>query len=85
MGHLRNEQPVYSRQYGLDQRVDNDGGDNPIYLGFAQPGTADGTLAWQIYKLAWSGGNMTHMRWADGTDEFTKSWTLRATYNFLDI
>jgi hypothetical protein len=85
MGYKRNEQPVYSRQYGLDQRIDYDGGTNPIYIGLALPGTADGTAEWQIYKMAWTDGNMTHLRWSDGVDEFSKKWTLRATYNYLDI
>lgn len=85
MGHLRNEQPVYSRQYGLDQRVDYDGGDNPVYMGFAQPGSKDSDAVWQIYKMKWTNNQMTHLRWANGDDEFTRVWDNRATYTYLGI
>ena len=81
----RNEYENYSRDMGFDQRIEYSGG-NAIYIGRAFPGALDSEAKWQIYKMQLDGdGNMTHLRWADNTDDFIKIWNSRSTYNFVDI
>lgn len=86
MGKFHNEQEVYSRDTGLDMRNEVDANNNVIYVGRCFPGAADGDLKWQIYKMSYdANNNMEKLRWANGNDEMDKSWTLRATYNYLGI
>ena len=85
MGKHRNEQETYAREMGFDQRIEYSGG-NAIYVGRAFPGALDGEAKWQIYKMQVDGdGNMTHLRWANATDEFDKIWSSRSGYNYTDI
>ena len=84
MGKDRNETPTYSREQGLDQRIEYSSG-NPIYMGRAFPGALDSQAVWQIYKMQWDSGNMTYLRWADKTDDFIKVWNNRATYSYVEI
>ena len=67
----------------LDYRAENASDGNPIYEGFAAPGTADATAGWAIRKITVdSNGGITEQRWADGEFAFTKKWTLNSTYDF---
>lgn len=52
---------------------------NTTYIGKARPGTTIATALWQIKKVDNSTKNVT---WADGTSDFTKTWTNRATYSY---
>ena len=86
MSHIHNEMPVYARDVGLDQKIEYDSSNNAIYVGLAFPGASTASAVWQIKKLTYdSSGNMTSLRYADSTDDFTKIWTSRATYNYVDI
>jgi hypothetical protein len=79
-----NETEVYARDAGMDQKIEYDGSNNAIYIGSARPGTSVDSLLWSVYKLTYDvSNNMTDKRFADGTDDFTKSWTLRATYTYI--
>ena len=81
-----NETEVYARDKGLDQKIEYDASNNPIYIGMANPGVAITEAGWQIYKMEYdASNNMTSMRWADATDDFIKIWDSRASYSFLDI
>lgn len=65
------------------QRIDNDGGDNPVYIGEASPGSAITSLRWRIQKLIYSGANIVQTVWADGSDSFNKRWDQRASYSYF--
>jgi hypothetical protein len=58
----------YALQQTYDEkefRGEYDGSNNLIYAGFAIPGTAEGTRSWQIKKLAYSGTNLTSVKWPE--------------------
>ena len=63
-------------------------GTNLIYKGYARPGSAEGSLVWQISKLAYDGSNnVLSIEWPQGansaaTSEFLFSWTARASYTY---
>ena len=69
-------------------RGEYDGSNNLIYKGFARPGTAEGSLAWQISKLAYDGSNnLVSIKWpqdtrAHATNDYEFSWTARAGYTY---
>jgi len=52
------------------------------YIGQAVPGTDTAAAAWRIKKIVVS-GDTTTIYWADGDGNFTKQWTLRATYSYV--
>lgn len=66
----------------LTMRQDFDGGNQPIYIGEAVPGTAEGTGSWRIRKLAYTSDKLTKVSWADGSGDFEKVWTSRAGYAY---
>lgn len=59
-----------------------------IYIGFARPGSAEGSLVWQLRFCAYDGaGNLTSITWpqnsnAHASNEYQFSWTDRATYTY---
>ena len=63
-------------------------GTNLIYKGFARPGSAEGSLVWQIAKLAYDGSNnLLSIKWpenanAHASNDYEFSWTDRATYTY---
>lgn len=63
-------------------------GTNLIYKGFARPGSAEGSLVWQIAKLAYDGSNnLLSIKWPQNTlnkasSEYIFSWTSRASYTY---
>ncbi|MBF0427140.1 MAG: hypothetical protein HQL66_15110 [Magnetococcales bacterium] len=67
---------------GLQLRLDYDTNNNLIYLGRAAASAQDSDPAWRIVKYIYSNTNVAATRFADGSAEFTKSWTLRATYSY---
>lgn len=63
--------------------VEYDGSGNPIYTGFAAPGTAKSASLWKIRKITYDvNGNPTDIQWADGDTQFDKVWNSRATYTY---
>ena len=48
-----------------------------LYVGEAEPGTADSAAAWRIKKVTSTG-----VAWADGVATFTKVWNSRASYAY---
>lgn len=67
----------------LDYRAENDSEGNPIYEGYAAPGTTDATAGWAIRKITFdNNGAITEQRWADGTFTFDKKWTLNSSYDY---
>jgi len=57
-------------------------GDNPEYIGRAQPGTADSEAGWQIRKITYSGDDPTSVLFADGKNEYINVWDDRAGYSY---
>ena len=63
--------------------MEYDASDNLTYVGKAQIGSAKGDSVWQIQKYSYDGSsNLTDIQWAEGTDDFTNEWDIRATYNY---
>ena len=83
MGKERNEQPVYSRNMGLKYRAAFTADNQVEYEGWAlNPSAAEGDLSWQIVKHTYVSNNLTESNWANGSDDFKFSWTLKTTYSF---
>lgn len=63
-------------------------GTDLIYKGFARPGSAEGSLVWQIAKMSYDGShNLLTILWpqdanAHANTDYQFSWTLRATYTY---
>jgi len=76
-----------SEAYGHDfgdryiQRIDYQGGNNPVYLGFAEPGTSTSSAGWQLRKLSYSGGLVTAILFGSGNTNFDKIWDNRSGTN----
>jgi len=74
---------VVCAQEATSVRVTYNGAGYAEYIGKAAPGTAEGDLGWQIYKLSYDGSNnVTSRVYANGNYSFIYSWTLRATYDY---
>ena len=68
-------------------RGEYDGSDNLIYAGYARPGATEGESVWLLFKMTYSGSNLTEIKWpinADGgvSSDYEFSWTDRATYTY---
>jgi len=64
----------------LNIQIEYDGSNNPIYLGFAAPGSLTTEAKWQIRYLTFDvNNNVTSMSYANGTPNFDKKWNKRAT------
>jgi len=85
----RQEQPTYSREMGFDMRMAYDSSNREEYVGYAfaeSPAAKDSESKWQIMKLAYNtAGGVTHRRYADGSDDFDKTWENRTSYIYQDI
>lgn len=57
-------------------------GENPIYIGKAQPGTAKSAALWQIQKLTYDGNNVTDVQWADGDTDYDNVWNNRDSLSY---
>lgn len=66
----------------LAERRDYDGGNFPIYEGFALPGTTTSAAGWAIRKFTWSGTQNTTIEWADGNGLFDNVWDDRTGLSY---
>jgi len=58
-------------------------GNNPLYIGRANPGVASSLAAWQIKKLTFdANNNVTAMEFASGINDYNKVWDDRAGYSY---
>ena len=64
------------------QKLDYSGGNQPIYVGEAMPSSGTGSAVWRIKKLTYSGTLVTDVKWAGGTNQFTKIWDSRTGYTY---
>ena len=73
----------------FDLVLDNSGPSNQaLYEGSALPGTSTGSgvARWRIRKFFFDAGDrVMGWRWADGSLDFAKDWTLRATYTYASL
>lgn len=72
----------------LAYRGDLNGGSNLVYIGYARPGSGEGDLVWQLFKISYSGSTPISITWPIGangaaSDDFEFSWTARAGYTFI--
>jgi len=73
--------PIKDIEKNKDIKLDYLSGTNPIYVGWAVPGTSDSDSKWRIIKLTWdSNNNPTSKKYADGVNTFTKCWNDRGSY-----
>jgi hypothetical protein len=85
MTYLLKDQSVLPASFDyeifMEKRMENDANGNPIYVGWAQPGTAEGDLEWFIIKITYDANQaVIHSQVANNIPRFKYSWTLRATY-----
>lgn len=69
---------------GLDnyeQRFENDAGGNPIYAGWAKPGSATSASEWRIKKFTYDVNDaVTRVQLAEDNANFAFSWDDRANF-----
>ncbi len=69
-------------------RSEYDASDNPIYIGYAVPGSSESASVWQISKQTYdASGNMTEMKWPTNSsgavsNDYEFVWADRATYTY---
>lgn len=63
-------------------RIAYDASNNPEYVGYAAPGSAEGDAAWQIEKNVYTAGLLTSSGFAGGDNSYIHSWTARAGYSY---
>ncbi len=86
---------AFASHDGFDMVVAYDGSGRQEFVGIARTTTERGANklqgkvtdpVFQIYKLAYdSSGRMTKRRYADSDDSFTKKFSERAGFNYVDI
>lgn len=62
----------------IEFNVDN----NPVYVGYAVPGSATSAAVWQIRKFTYVGTNPTAIRFAGGSRLFNAVWDDRASLSY---
>ena len=64
-------------------RLDYVGGPNPIYIGWALPGTTTGQKGWRLARVTYDGnGNPIAIEWAENTVAYAFKWDDRATFSY---
>ena len=69
----------------LSMLVENSGTSpyNPVYIGWAAPGSATSASQWKIQKLTYDANNkLITKKWADKSARFNKVWDDRASYTY---
>jgi len=63
------------------KRIEYDGTDNELYIGYAHAGALETDEVWTIQMNEYSGTNkITSITFADGTTLFDRKWSDRAIY-----
>jgi len=63
-------------------RQDYVGGNQPIYMGEAEPGTLNSEKRWRIRRLTYNGTKLETIEWADGNGNFDNVWDDRASLSY---
>lgn len=56
-------------------------GTDVVYKGEAVPGTAENASGWRISRISFVGEDIEEL-WAEGTADFNKMWSERASYTY---
>ena len=65
------------------QAFENNANGQPVYIGYAEAGTAKTAPKWQIRKITYDANNfITDIQFASGTANFDKIWNSRDTYTY---
>ena len=71
----------FNSEFFYEKRMENDANGNPIYVGFAKPGSATSDSVWYITKQTYDGNeSVTHQQVASDTPDFAYAWDDRASY-----
>jgi hypothetical protein len=72
-----------SAQNAYIMRIQYDASQNPIYVGYALPGTAEAAAGWRIQKITYdANNNPTDISYPSGDENFTFKWSLRVGYTY---
>jgi len=84
MGKIMNEQEVYSRNAGQNQRISYDASNRTQYVGVSFPNATILEAKWSIFKLTYDGtsGRVVTKIYANQTDDFSLVWNLKTTYDY---
>jgi hypothetical protein len=63
--------------------LDYVGGENPIYLGSAVPGSSTASPVWQIKKITYDGNNNPTLIAVAGGAEYNQIWDDRASLTYV--
>lgn len=67
----------------LEKRMENDASGNPIYVGYARPGTATSAALWFITKQTYDGNNaVTRQQFPSDVPAFAYIWDNRASLTY---
>lgn len=66
----------------LAMQLDYNGGDNPVYIGLAAPGSLTSEAKWQVRKLTYDGTNPTVIKYANGSSSFNQIYDDRASLTY---
>ena len=73
-------QSIMDRFAHMEKRIEYDVSDNPIYVGYAAPGSASSAAAWFITKQTFDGNdNMTRQQMANDKPSFDQVYDDRAS------
>ena len=79
---LDHAEPYDSPLYKSQTKLDNDGGDDLVYVGHSSPKVKSSEPLWQIMKLIYSSGTLVGVQFADQNNTASKIWNDRATYSY---
>lgn len=69
----------YQQKFDADGRSDN----QPVYVGWSDPGTATSAAKWRIYKITYgAGGDAQAIQFANGSTRFDQVWDNRTTVTY---
>lgn len=64
-------------------RAENDGDGQPIFIGWAQPGSSESDPVWLIAELEYSATFFVAKRYANGSLDYNQVWDDRATLVYI--
>lgn len=62
--------------------IENDGSGNPLYIGYAQPGSLTSQNVWFIHRFQYSGGFLVRRQFANGRLSYDQVWDDRAALSY---
>lgn len=80
-GQIEQLSSLFDAEDLLEGRFDNDGSDNPIYIGYSPYPNADPSLpVWYLQKITYDGTAIVRRQQPDDGPQFTYVWNDRSTY-----